>query len=138
MKGSHCIKTWSSTQKSVTLSSAEAEFVAMVKMSTEILGLLQLCDDWGCKFKGRVCVDSSAALGVVKRKGNGKLRHIKVGMLWVQEKRETGELKYNKVRGTENPADLMTKNLAGAVVQKYMKAMGFTKEEGRAEKSLEL
>ena len=110
----------------------------MVKMSTEILGLLQLCEDWGLKLKGRVCVDSSAALGVVKRKGNGKLRHIKVGMLWVQEKRESGELKYDKVKGSENPADLMTKYLAGTVVQKYMMAMNFVKEEGRADKSLEL
>ena len=30
MLGSHCIKTWSSTQGAVALSSAEAEFYAMV------------------------------------------------------------------------------------------------------------
>ena len=30
MMGGHCLKTWSSTQGAVALSSAEAEFYAMV------------------------------------------------------------------------------------------------------------
>ena len=31
MLGNHCVKSWSSTQKTVALSSAEAEYIAMVK-----------------------------------------------------------------------------------------------------------
>ena len=31
MVGGHCIKTWSSTQGAVALSSAEAEFYAMIE-----------------------------------------------------------------------------------------------------------
>lgn len=34
LRGGHCLKTWSSTQKNITLSSGEAEVVAAVKMST--------------------------------------------------------------------------------------------------------
>ena len=86
LRGSHCLKTWSSTQKSITLSSAEAELVAAVKASTELIGSIQMELAWGYTTTGEVYVDSSAALAVVARKGNGKLRHVKVGCLWIQEK----------------------------------------------------
>ncbi len=98
MKGAHCIKTWSSTQKNITLSSGEAELVAAVKMGTEMLGMAQLAKDWGQEVEGTVFVDSSAALGMVHRKGCGKMRHVKVGMLWIQQKQEDRELDYKKVR----------------------------------------
>ena len=70
MTGSRCIKTRSSTQKSITLSSAEAELVACVKMCTELLGLVQRMADWGCERAAKVYVDSAAAIGVAQRRGN--------------------------------------------------------------------
>ena len=66
--------------------------------------------------------DSSAALGVVRRRGNGK-QHIRVGTLWIQEKRERGELGYDKVRGERNPGDLMTKGLSQRVVALHMEML---------------
>ncbi len=65
MRGTHCIKTWSSAQKSITLSSAEAELIAAVKASTELMGMLQLAEGWGEIVAGEAYIDSSAALGVV-------------------------------------------------------------------------
>ena len=132
MKGQHCVKSWATTQKSVTLSSAEAELVAAVKMSAELLGLEQLMAEWGVQVRSEVLIDSSAALGVVSRKGNGKLRHIKVGMLWVQEKQESEELSYKKVPGVENPADLMTKNLTQSVIDSHLERINAIISEGRA------
>ena len=81
--GSHLIKGWSSTQKNITLSSGEAELVAAVKMSSELIGITQLSEDWGMTIKGKVHVDSNAAIGIVKRKGCGKLRHVRVGDMWI-------------------------------------------------------
>ena len=72
MVGSHCIKSWSTTQKNVTLSSGEAELVAVVKASVESLGVLQMAAEWGMELEAEVHVDSNAALGIVHRKGNGK------------------------------------------------------------------
>ena len=71
-----------------------------------------------------VFVDSSAALGVVKRKGNGKMGHIRIGFLSVQEKSEIEEIYYSKVKGTENPADLMTKYLCLRAMELYMYKLG--------------
>ena len=136
MLGSHCLKSWSSTQKNITLSSGEAELVAVVKMSCELIGLTQLAYEWGIELVGNVYVDSSAALGIVKRKGNGKMRHIRVGQLWIQEKNESGEIKYTKVAGEMNPADLMTKYLQEALVKRHMDLIGQVFTGGRSDKSL--
>ena len=57
--------------------------------------------------------DSAAALGVTRRMGCGKLRHVRVGNLWVQEKQESGEIGYRKTEGSTNPADIGTKSLGG-------------------------
>jgi len=132
MRGGHCVKSWSTTQKSVTLSSAEAELVAAVKMSAELIGIEQLMSDWGTTIRSEVLIDSSAALGIVSRKGNGKLRHIKVGMLWIQEKQENEELTYKKVHGVQNPADLMTKNLTQGTIDSHLGRINASITEGRA------
>ena len=50
--GSRCVKTWSSTQKGVILSSGEAELVAAMQMCTEVMGIMQLAQDWGIKLEG--------------------------------------------------------------------------------------
>ena len=93
MIGGHVIKTWSSTQKSITLSSAEAERVAAVKMSTELIGITQLAHDWGMEVEGRLYVDSEAAIGVVNRRGNGlhlsAVRHMEY-RIWKMEYLEYG------------------------------------------------
>ena len=138
MRGKHYLKSWSSTQKTIALSSGEAELTAAVKCSCEIIGILQLAADWGERHEGRVYVDSSAALGVVRRQGAGKLRHVRVGQLWIQQKCEEGELRYGKVKGTNNPADAMTKPMNKAELGRYIPMMGIVARAGRAEASLKV
>ena len=132
LRGSHCIRSWCSTQKFVTLSSAEAELMAAVRATTEAIGITQLADSWGVRAAASVLVDSSAALAVVGRKGNGKLRHVKVGHLWIQEKSDTGEIVYRKVRGECNPADLMTKYLPAHKVLEFSECLGQIRAAGHA------
>ena len=107
-------------------------------MATEVIGILQLSYEWGLDLTGSVYVDSSAAIGIVKRKGNGKLSHIRVGQLWIQEKSENGELQFRKVPGEANPGDLMTKYLAEKIVLKHMNFLGQEFATGRFKKSLQL
>ena len=111
MIGSHCIRTWSSTQASVTLSSGEAEYYGLVKAAGAGLGHQSLMDDLGLHLPVRVWTDSSAALGIASRSGLGKLRHLETHTLWVQEKVRTGAISLKKVWGEVNPADLFTKHL---------------------------
>ena len=82
--GSHVLKTWSSTQAAVSLSSGEAEFYGVVRASGIAMGHQSLMRDFGHQLPIRVWTDSSAAMGVCQRQGLGKLRHIDTQALWVQ------------------------------------------------------
>ncbi len=79
--GTHFLKGWSRTQQCITLSSAEAELVAMCKLSAELLGLLSMLQDLRESRTGTVLADSTAALAIADRKGSGKLRHININLL---------------------------------------------------------
>ena len=112
--GSHLIKSWSSTQTAVSLSSGEAEFYGVVKASGIGLGYQALMDDLGHQVPLRVWTDSTATMGICARKGLGKLRHIDTNCLWIQAKVRSGEVQLRKVRGEVNPADLFTKPLTSS------------------------
>ena len=136
--GSHCVKSWSSMQRRVTLSSGEAELTAAIKMASEVTGMLQMMKEWGMDREGKIYVDSSAAIGITQRKGNGKLRHVRVGLLWIQERVEDGDVSIRKVLGTENPGDAMTKHLPGPKIDTLMEKTSQEPREGRSEISLQI
>ena len=138
MRGQHFIKSWSSTQKRVTLSSAEAELGAAVKTTTESIGNAQLAAGLGREIEIEIFVDSSAALGVAARKGCGKLRHIRVGQLWIQQLAEDEEVTYKKIHGENNPTDLFTKHLTRNRLDFLLDLISVRDELGRAQESLEI
>ncbi len=110
MLGGHLVKSWSSTQASVALSSGEAEFNGVVRGSGIGLGYQNLLKDLGQKVPLRVWTDSSAAIGVCSRQGLGKLRHLDTHTLWVQQAIRSQRMKLCKIGGDVNPADLLTKH----------------------------
>ncbi len=128
MLGCHLVKHWSSTQKVVTLSSGEAELAGIVKGSAEALGLQSLA-----KYLGFARCESSAAIGICRRSGIGRVRHLAVGQLWVQEKVRSGEITLCKVLGTENPADVLTKHVPRETVDQLLWRVSLSRETGRAE-----
>ena len=92
MHRSHMIKMWSRTQALVALSSAEAELYGIVKATAELKGLMSLWKDLGVVLSSHLLADASAALGILKRRGLGKITHLNTNYLWVREvmsKRET-------------------------------------------------
>ena len=113
--GGHCIKTWSCTQGAFALSSAEAEFYAMIEAVVRSKGLKSLAQELGFRNMSNVIVlgtDSSAAKSFVCRRGLGRMRHLEIRDLWLQNEVREGRLVVKKVIGSENPADLMTKILS--------------------------
>jgi hypothetical protein len=133
MIGRHVIRTWSSTQPSVTLSSGEAEFYGLVKAAGAGLGHQSIMSDFGLKVPVSVWTDSSAAIGISTRCGLGRLRHLETHTLWVQEKVRTGAIQVQKVRGDVNPADLSTKHLPSSVkIAQLVKLFGCDRREGRS------
>ncbi len=72
MLGTHLLKSWSSTQASVSLSSGEAEFYGVLKAAGVGLGFQSLMADVGVRVGLRVWTGSSAAVGICSRQGLGK------------------------------------------------------------------
>ena len=133
MRGRHVLKTWSHTQATIALSSAEAELIAAVKGAAEGLAVRSLVQDFGRNCALRVHVDSSAAIGICKRTGVGKVRHLDTRLLWVQELVRDGTIEVVKIAGTINPADLMTKHLAAEFISANLTRLDCFAREGRAE-----
>ena len=141
MVGHHLIKSWSRTQDAVTLSSAEAELVALGKLAMEILGIRSLCQKWQVTevdCGSRLYADASAALSIAKRQGAGKMRHINVKSLWLQEKEVQEMLEYIKPKGEDNPADGLTKHVRQELAVKYSKTVCMKLGGDRAKTSLQL
>ena len=69
MLGKHLIKSWSSTQASVSLSSGEAEFYGVAKASGISLWYKALLTDLGHALPVRVWTDSTATIGICGRQG---------------------------------------------------------------------
>ena len=136
MCGSHLLKSWSSTQPVIALSSGEAELYALVRGATQMTGMMSLYKDVGVDIDGMVFTDSTAAIGISHRRGLGKTRHIQVQYLWIQEKIANKELAVHKVATTENPADLLTKHLKLETILKHVHGMGGRFELGKISEGL--
>ena len=138
MIGYHLLRTWCKTQGIVSLSSAEAELMAATKGGCEGLGMMRLFQDMGMNAKARLHVDASAAIGIIQRRGVGKVRHLDVHTLWLQEREARRHFEVLKIQGSKNPADLFTKGLSEDVMLQHLTFMGLEYREGRAEKANKL
>ena len=134
MLGKHLIKSWSSTQGPISLSSGEAEFYGVVKAAGISLGYQALLEDLGVKLPIRVWTDSTATMGICGRQELGKLRHVDTRSLWIQQRVRDKTLELRKVRGEVNPADLFTKHLPSREkVHQLFQLFGCSYREGRPE-----
>ena len=70
--------------------------------------------------KSQVNSDSNAARGIASRIGSGKVRHLQIRDLWVQERVRSGELQLGKVGTDVNRSDMGTKYLDGKRIEKLM------------------
>ena len=111
LMGPHWVKAWSKTRHWIALSSAESEPYASVKASAEALGIQPIAKYVNMNVRMKILVNALAALGITSRRGIGQVRHLDTNHLWVQEMAAKKRLEYIKVEGTNNPADLMTKEI---------------------------
>ena len=132
--GAHLLAPWRVTQAIHALSSGEAEFYALLKGSVEALGLSAVAEERDLEFAApRVGSDASAARGMAARHGLGKVKHLELKHLWVQEAVRAKRIVVVKEHTTTNLADLMTKNLPEAATLAHLETAGCEFREGRPE-----
>ena len=131
MHGSHCIRSWSTTQSVIALSSGEAELYGIVKGASAGLGFQSIAKDLGSSLYVDVYSDSAAAKGMVRRTGLGKVRHIHVQELWVQQALRENRFGLYHIPGVDNPADILTKYVEKAGLDKHCNFLGIRSAQGR-------
>ena len=133
MRRCHLIKHWSLSQSTVALSSAEAELGGICRGTSISLGLVAVAKDLGISWDLTVKTDAVAAVGVCKRRGLGKIRHLATADLWIQERLRRGDFQLLKVQGHDNAADVLTKHVDRATLERHMAGLGLREEQGRAQ-----
>ena len=72
VRGSNLLKRWKTLQQTIALSSGEAELKGIVKGAAEGLGLQSVGKDLNTELSVQLYTDSTAAIGMVNRKGLGR------------------------------------------------------------------
>ena len=90
-----------------------------------------LLRDFGFDAAVHLLSDATAVIGIVRRLGLGRVRHLATADLWIQQRIRRGGVRVSKWPGTDNPADLMTKHKDKLAIEKYMQTMGFALYSGR-------
>ena len=130
-RGMHLIKHWSTTQSSVTLSSAEAELTGICKGTSNALGLVSVAKDLGMSWSLQLHTDAASAIDVCRRRGLGRIRHLATADLWIQDRLRTGDFELVKIAGENNAADLLAKHLDRRTLDRNIAALHHRFEEGR-------
>ena len=133
-----------STQSVIALSSGEAEYYALVKGSGQAIGMCSMIRELGVPIarefnvmntdennEVEIGTDSAVAKCIASRRGTGKIRHIDVAELWLQEKVASGLVKVIKVKGEANPADALTKYVGARELLVHCSGANVEKAVGR-------
>ena len=125
MLGEHALKAYTREQKVNARSTAEAELYAAALGASESKGIVSLLRDLGYEKKSVLAIDAKATEHILHRQGIGKLKHIDVAYLWIQDEVRSHRLRVRRVRSEDNVADLGTKPLSKAVIAKHCLALGY-------------
>lgn len=129
----HTVKMWSTTQNVIAVSSGEAEYYGLVKGASQAIGIRSMLKDLGITDPLSITLktDASAAVGIASRRGMGKVRHIEVNQLWLQQKVHHKEVTVVKINGADNPAAHLTKYLDIKGIRSHMAHTSQSHVEGR-------
>jgi hypothetical protein len=108
----------SKSQRSVSLSSSEAEFISLSEGAKEIKFIVQVLMSMGIAVKLPVIVrvDNVGAIFMAENvTTSGGTKHVDIRYHYVREFVEDGFVKIIFVRTAENYADLFTKNVTGDI-----------------------
>ncbi|CAE8611677.1 unnamed protein product [Polarella glacialis] len=112
------ITAYSKTQSVVATSSAEAEIYGIGSGLVEGLGIRSLLQEIGMQVHLAIRYDSSSARAMANRRGFGKMKHIDVKHLWIQDVlRQLPYVELRAVASEQNLADIGMKPLQAARLQ---------------------
>ena len=129
------LESASKTQSIPALSSGEAELISMSDDGKEGRFLQQILEEIeGHEVPILLYCDSSAAIGSAKRMGVGKIRHLELRELWIQEQVAQKKLQVEKIQSSDNDADILTKQIKGQqLFEMLCERLGERQNDGEAD-----
>ena len=88
------------------------------------MGFATMLSEWGGDVTPTLFSDSSSALRVLKKRGPGRMKHIEIRFLALQQWREQKRLTFAKVDTKENCADVLTKPMTKGQIVKFSLEVG--------------
>lgn len=114
-------------QKTVALSSAEAEYISLSVAVKEAIWLRMLLKDFNIKCIESVTIreDNQACITIAEDdKMTKRLKHIDVRFRFVQDEIQRGIIKLKYIASEDQLADIMTKGLARVQFEKLRSLLG--------------
>ena len=121
-----CFYSFSRNQKSVSLSSGEAEYYAGASAASDSILLqeaVKFLTQRNCKV--HLHMDSSAARGIITRQGVGRVKHLQVRTLFLQDLHKQGTISVHPVGTKESTSDIGTKPLSAKRIRLLLHWLGF-------------
>ena len=95
--GDHALKAYTRKQHIIARNSAESELYAAALGASESKGIVSLLKDLGYKMKPVLAIDAKSAEHIFHRQGSGRLNHIDVAYLWMQDEVRSKRLRMRRV-----------------------------------------
>ena len=118
-------------QKCVTLSSSEAEYVALSECVKDVRFVMKIMIELGVEPPKPVVVriDNVGAMFMAENSSTSqRTRHIDIRYKWVAEFIEAGEIAVVFVKTDDNDADIFTKNTSRVIHDKHVEKMMWTNQ----------
>ena len=80
----------------------------------------------------RIQTDAAAALGICRRRGLGRIRHLATADLWIQDRLRAGDFVLHNIPGCDNRSDILTKHVDRKTLERHLEGLDLFMETGRA------
>ena len=121
------IFSWQSrAQKTVALSATEAEYMSLSDCSRQVVWVQSLCKELGYNLTPTpICGDNQGSIFMASHPmQNPRSKHIDIRYHYIREVVASGKVALFFIEGSENPADLFTKNLGHVKFEKFRDSLG--------------
>ncbi len=121
MLGNGPIQWKSQLQKTVRLSSSEAEYKALSECAKEVMFLKRILEDLGVEERTvAIYEDNVGAMNIAENNmASKRTKHIDVRYHHIRELVEKGEIEIRHLSTEKQPADMFTKNLPRTIFEKH-------------------
>ena len=124
---------WKSrSQRTVALSSTEAEYIAVTDAAKEIKFIVQIFESIGLKIKKpiNINVDNTGAIFMSENNSaTARTKHIDIKFHFIRQLIKEGLIKIIFIKSEDNKADPLTKNVSSTIYDRQIKETITTKEK---------